>query len=105
MDITFAALLDLPAETPITFDKIDLIDWGRTLVFGGSAGDAEHGVAFTLRCDDCRDLHWRVYVHDTAATTALVGFAPGRDQHRSPLQLLTEHFGLTLYYGSMAVTK
>ncbi len=104
MDITFAALLDLPADTPITFDRIDLFDWGRTLVFGGTAGSAETGIVFTLRCNDCRDLHWRVYVHDAGASTALVGFAPGRDQHRSPMQLLTEHFGLSLYYGSLTVS-
>ncbi len=106
MDVTFAVLLDLPAETPITFEKIDLRDWGRTLVFGGTAGgDTARSVAFELRLDDCRDLHWRVYVHDAAARTALVGFAPGRNQHRSPLQMLTEHFGLTLYYGSLSISR
>ncbi len=93
----FSALLDLPADTLITLDRLDLRGWGQTLVFGGTAGDA----AFELRCD----ARWRSYAYDDAVVTTLVSFAAGRDQHRSPLQMLTEHFGLTLFYGSLTLKR
>ena len=90
-------MLSLSEDVPVILTRIELIDWGRTFIFTGTAGDQ----AFTLRYDDCRDLHWRIYVADNPGTTTLISFAPGRDQQRSPAQLLTEHFGLSLFYGSV----
>ena len=80
-------------------ERLDVIDWGQTLVFTGAAGDQP----FTLRYTDCRELRWRVYVGDTAAATALVSFAAGRGQQRSPAQFLTAHFGLSIFYGSIEI--
>lgn len=93
------ALLGISLGTPVILSRVELIDWGRTLIFTGSAGS----LAFELHYLDCRELRWRVYVHAGAGETALVGFAPGRDQHRSPAHILTEHFGLSLYYGDFAL--
>ncbi len=95
----FYTLLNIPDDTPITLDRLEVIDWGQVLVFTGAAGDQR----FTLRYTDCRELRWRVYVGDSAASTPLVSFAPGRDQQRSPAQFLTAHFGLSLYYGSVKI--
>jgi hypothetical protein len=98
---SLAISLGLPAETPVLIERLDVLDWGRTLVFTGAAGDQP----FTLRYSDCREMRWRVYVTDRADSTPLVSFAPGRDQQRSPAQFLTGHFGLSLYYGSVEITS
>ncbi|MEP7292237.1 MAG: hypothetical protein ABI835_10655 [Chloroflexota bacterium] len=93
-------LLGVPEDTPVILQRLDELDWGRTLVFTGTAGTQ----GFQLRYDDCRELRWRVYAHETGGATAVVSFAPGRDQQRSPAQWLTGHFGLSLFYGSVKVT-
>lgn len=96
----FYALLDLPDGAAVMLERLDVLDWGQTLVLSGAADDQP----FTLRYGDCRELRWRVYVGDPADATPLVSFAPGRDQQRSPAQFLTAHFGLSLYYGSVEIT-
>ena len=95
----FYALLRISGETPIMLERLEVVDWGQTLVFTGRAGDR----SFALHYRDCRELRWRVYVGDTAAATPLVSFAAGRDQQRSPAQFLTAHFGLSIYYGSVEI--
>ena len=97
---TFQSWLGVADETPVLLQRLDVLDWGRTLVFTGAAGDQP----FELRYSDCRELRWRVYVTDSNAATPLVSFVPGRDQHRSPAQLLTAHFGLSLFYGAAHLT-
>ncbi len=102
-DIPLAALhllLGSPPDAPVLLERLETLDWGAALVLAGRAG----AQSFALRYDDCRDLRWRVYASERAAVTALVSFAAGRDQHRSPAQFLTAHFGLTVYYGSLRVT-
>jgi hypothetical protein len=90
----------LSDDLPVLFQRLEVLDWGRTLIFTGIQGDQP----FTLRYDDVRDLRWRVYVADSAPVTPLVSYAPGRDQHRSPAQLLSAHFGLSLFYGSVTLS-
>jgi hypothetical protein len=76
--------------------------WGRDVVLEGVCGDVRFEVAF----DDCREMRWRVYAHDNdGEPTAWVDFAAGRDRHRSPAQVLTDTFGLTLWYGAMIVQR
>ena len=96
---TLQALLGVPVAAPVILTRLELVNWGETVIFGGIAGD----IAFELRYLNCRELRWRVYVHESAGVTPLVGFAPGRDQHRSPAQILTAHFGLSLFYGDMVL--
>jgi hypothetical protein len=95
----FYALLGIEAAAVI-LTRMDVRDWGQTLVLAGTAGDQP----FELRYTDCRELRWRVYVTNPADETPLVSFAAGRDQQRSPAQFLTAHFGLSLFYGSLAVS-
>ena len=90
------ALLGFPADAPVILTRIEVLDWGRTLVLYGQIGDQP----FALRYADCRELRWRIYVHERRDATPVVSFAPGRDQHRSPAQILTAHFGLSLFYGA-----
>jgi hypothetical protein len=93
-------LLNLPAETPLTLRTLHVLDWGRTLHFDGDAG----GQAFAMTFEECREIRWRIYAHlDAGGETPLVDFAPGRDQHRSAANLLTGHFGLSVYYGLLRV--
>ena len=99
MSDPLAALLGVAEGAPVLLDRLDLLDWGKTLILSGTAGDQP----FELRYDDCRDLRWRVYAAERADVSALVSFAPGRDQQRSPAQFLTEHFALSVYYGSVSV--
>jgi hypothetical protein len=100
--MTLQSRLNLPDETPIMLTKMQVGAWGRTLIFEGTAGD----LRFTLMLDDVREIRWRVYAHsDTTDVTPIVDFVEGRDQHRSPFQMLTEHFGLTVYYGNMALKR
>lgn len=96
----FTALLGVPDDTPITIRALEVLGWGQTLLFAGTAGDR----AFELRYTDCRELRWRVYVHEAGGATPLVSFAAGRDQQRSPAQLLTGHFGLSIFYGGVSLT-
>lgn len=98
---TLQALLGVPVNTSVILTRLELVGWGETVVFGGVSGD----IAFELRYLDCREMRWRVYVHESAGVTPLVGFAPGRDHHRSPAQILTAHFGLSLFYGDMALAS
>lgn len=98
---TLPGLLGLAEDEPVILTGLDVTDWGQTLVLRGKAGDQP----FEVRYTDCRELRWRVYVHERSDTTPLVSFAPGRDQHRSPAQLLTGQFGLSLFYGSAAYSS
>lgn len=94
--------LALPEAASITLTELHIEGWGRRLIFRGQAVST----AFTLTIDDCREMRWRVYAHQEAnVPTLLVEFAQGRDLHRSPAQLLTEHFGLSLFYGSLTLTQ
>ena len=94
-------LLNINPTNALTLLVVKWVDWGRTLIFNISAGEAG---TFTLRFDDCREMRWRIYAHETQGeVTPIVDFAPGRDAHRSPAQLLTERFGLSLVYGVMTI--
>ncbi|MFN8372563.1 MAG: hypothetical protein U0694_06765 [Anaerolineae bacterium] len=76
--------------------------WGRDVVMEGECG----GIRFKLAFDECREMQWRVYAHENDdQPTALVDFAAGRGQHRSPAKLLTDTFGLTLWYGAMMIQR
>jgi hypothetical protein len=101
----FYALLGMSEEAPVTLARLDVRDWGQTLVFQGKASGAVGAQPFELVYSDCREMRWRVYVANPAAETPLVSFAAGRDQQRSPAQFLTAHFGLSLYYGSLEIRK
>jgi hypothetical protein len=95
--------LSLPPTTPIILTHLDLVLWGQGLYFHALA----HSIPFELRFVDCREVRWQLYTHMQHSTalpfpaTELANLRVGRSQQRSPAQLLTEHFGLTLFYGSL----
>jgi hypothetical protein len=104
--------LSVAATTTIKLTHLDAILWGQGLHFHALAqpltGD---NIAFELRFLDCREMRWQIYTHiqhpDSIAfpATELVNFRIGRSQHRSPANLLTEHFGLSLFYGRIQVVR
>lgn len=94
------ALLGLPETSALLLDTADVSDWGTVLTLRGRT-DAGRG--FHLILTDCREFQWRAFVPMNDRQTAPVNaFTPGRDAHRSPLKILTDHFSLTVYYGAMS---
>jgi len=99
--------LKLPPGTQLYFMNLQLGTWGNTLHFEAIAGE---DVAFALEFRDSREWRWQTYTHmgasaDDFPRTELVNFRLGRSQHRSPAHLLTEHFGLSLFYGDVVVIR
>jgi hypothetical protein len=96
-------LLNIDQTVMLVLRSVQWLDWGQTLVFEIRVGEAER---FELRFGDCREMRWRIYAHETTGDeTPIVDFAPGRDAHRSPAQILTGRFGLSLVYGKMNVSR
>lgn len=102
--------LSLPNATPLYFTALEMLLWGRGLYFSCEALlDDESLYPFVLQLDDCREMRWQIYTHlpsDNPISfprTHLASLKLGRDQHRSPLHLLTDHFGLSLMYGALSL--
>src|SRR5690606_34054277 len=73
---TLHTLLKVDPSHALMLRAVQWLDWGRTLIFDISAGDAG---TFALRFDDCREMRWRIYAHETdGEATPIVDFAPGR---------------------------
>ena len=99
--------LNLPPATVLQLIHLDIELWGQTLCFSGIACQQ----SFQIRLTDCREVRWQHYAHMDAPDrpafppTEIVDFHLGKDQHRQPLQLLTDHFGLTVSYGALQIEK
>lgn len=97
------AVLNLPDKAIIRFLSLQMIMWGRNTHFSCEADATQ----FELHFIDCREMRWQLYTHmqDEAnpafPPTELANIKIGRNQHRSPAHLLTEHFGLSLIYGEL----
>jgi hypothetical protein len=71
----------------------------------------EVSVPFDIYLSDCREHQWRVYAHlkhpedQTLPTATFVNLRLGSDNHRKPLHLLTDFFGLTVSYGQLRLEK
>ncbi|GAB5492586.1 MAG: hypothetical protein Phog2KO_28010 [Phototrophicaceae bacterium] len=95
--------LNLESATRIRFTALSMRMWGRELHFSCVA----ESLAFNLNFLDCREMRWQIYTHlqddnnPAFPPTELANFKLGRNQHRSPAHLLTEHFGLSLVYGAL----
>ena len=95
--------LNLEPTAIIRFTSLSMQMWGRELLFSCEADT----LTFNLTFLDCREMRWQLYTHlqdpDKPAfpPTDLANFKLGRNQHRSPAHLLTEHFGLSLVYGAL----
>ncbi|MCB9460302.1 MAG: hypothetical protein H6670_11690 [Anaerolineaceae bacterium] len=111
MDTEIQAQLGLPEAAILTLLNLEVGRWGRDFVFTAQA--AESGstveVPFLLAFYDCSETRWQTYAHIVLAVdaplppTMLVSHKLGRDQHRSPARLLTEHFGLSTFYGEFVL--
>ena len=102
--------LALPITSTIQLTHLDMVLWGQGLYFHAVAQPLEgSSIAFEIRFLDCREMRWQLYTHmqhpDSPAFPAseLTNLRIGRSQHRSPAHLLTEHFGLSLFYGVLQV--
>jgi hypothetical protein len=99
-------ILGLAPGGALTILRWEALDWGRELVFVGQHRHEDSITPFELRFTGCREIQWRVYVHDsTAGAVSLDGLTFGRSDHRSPAKLLTDAFGLTLWYGEMTARR
>lgn len=99
--------LNLPPTTAILVRSLEMVMWGRNLLFFCEANHIE----FELHFKDCREMRWQIYTHmqhdknPAFPPTQLANCALGRGQHRSPAHLLTEHFGLSLVYGEVYLLR
>ena len=102
--------LKLVPNATIQLHGLELFAWGRDLNFLCDALiPAQDPHPFILSFQDCRDTRWQVYTHQEATIAfppaELISFAIGRSMHRSPARLLTEYFGLSLFYGDLLVKQ
>lgn len=87
--------------------------WGNELVISCvyEAGSESKPVEFQILLHDCREMQWRLYAHlrppddQTLPEAMLVNIHLGRDNHRKPLHILTDFFGLTVLYGTMEIER
>ena len=102
-------ILDQMGLAPVTslfFTGLTFQQWGRDLLFAVEA-DQQH---FEVTFHDCREMKWQIYTHQVSDNpiafprSEWVNFRIGRDQHRSPAHILSEHFGLSLVYGALSVS-
>lgn len=112
MNTEIQGQLGLPEDTIITLLDLAVGRWGRDFVFAAQAAAGEGNVIpFKLAFYDCSETRWQTYTHIDLAidtplpTTTLVSYKLGRDQQRSPARLLTEHFGLSTFYGELIIQQ
>lgn len=86
---------------------LQLLDWGRTLRLDCGYRFPDGTLqTLCLVFHDCREMKWRIYAFDDGrAEVALVDARLGRGGHRSPANLLTDRFGLTLTYGELKIER
>ena len=95
----------------IQVKSITLDGWGSGLKLDCLYDLSNTITSFTLQLDDCREIQWRVYAHlkhpedQTLPTATFVNLRLGSDNHRKPLHLLTDFFGLTVSYGALRLEK
>src|SRR5688572_25357806 len=99
--------LGLSAGGTLVVLEVAFLDWGQTLALRGEhRADDGHVVRFRLAFTNCRELRWRAYVHAVGPDEALlVDVALGRSAHRSPAQLLSDRFGLSVWYGEVGINR
>ncbi len=101
-----------------TITDIQMVQWGRDLVLEcayqtvslNAPPDAP--VYFDLIFHDCREIRYKVYAHigaheqnQVTPTADVVEVSLGQGNHRRDASLLTNHFGVTISYGSLSIEK
>jgi hypothetical protein len=92
---------------------IHLFSWGNEVVFEClyEPGAPAEPIPFQLVLHDCRDIQWRVYAHlkppdDRALpATSMVNVHLGTGDHRKPLHMLTDSFGITVSYQTLQIER
>ncbi len=86
--------------------------WGSAVTLEcGYVLSADEMIRFDLLLTDCREIQWRIYAHLQPPATAsriltsLVNIRLGTDNHRKPLQILADAFGLTISYGKLEIVR
>jgi hypothetical protein len=104
--------LHLSPDSTIVMQHLEWVMWGQCLFFGAFVHlPDKQPISFQLRFSDCREMKWQLYTHmqhpanPAFPPSELVNFRMGRSQHRSPAHLLTEHFGLSLFYGAIHIVQ
>jgi hypothetical protein len=90
-----------------------LFNWGGEIVFAClyEPGAPADPIPFQLVLTDCRDIQWRVYAHlkppedRSLPATSKVNVHLGSSEHRKPLHMLTDSFGITVSYQTLTVEK
>ena len=102
--------LSISDSGQIFLKHLKFVMWGQDLHFSAEVHSPDkEKITFEIHFLDCREMRWQIYTHiqETDSLdfppTELVNFKRGRDQHRSPAHLLTEHFGLSLFYGTLEI--
>ena len=92
---------------------VHLFGWGSEIVFAClyEPGAPAEPIPFQLVLHDCRDIQWRVYAHlkppedRSLPATSMVNVHLGSSDHRKPLHILTDSFGITVSYQTLMVEK
>ncbi|MEZ4667903.1 MAG: hypothetical protein R3E39_08315 [Anaerolineae bacterium] len=93
--------------------SIELSGWGGEMKLSCTHGLnlSDDALLFEIHLLDCREHQWRVYAHlkhpedQTLPTATFVNLRLGSDNHRKPLHLLTDFFGLTVSYGTLEIRR
>jgi len=106
-----AEKLGLPPGGVFQITDMQWVGWGSDMIFECLYEVEGDNIPFQMILKDCREQHWRVYAHVEAGengkrpAAALVNLRLGSDQHRKALNMLTDFFGLTIFYGELTIFK
>lgn len=106
MESTLQAL-DLEPGGTLHVRSLHLLDWGQVLRLACVYRRPDHAdQPLDLSFHDCREMKWRIYAFDDDRDEVLIVDARlGRGSHRSPAHMLTDRFGVTVFYGELQVTQ
>jgi len=101
--------LGLVAEGDLAITDIQMVQWGRDLVFECRYHTApDEPVQFRLIFQDCREIKYKVYAHismhehgQVTPTADIAELLLGKGNHRRDANILTNHFGVTVSYGQV----
>ena len=111
-------LMGLVEGGDFSINKMDFMQWGRTLLFEcvyrvvSTTTAPDDPVYFQMVFHDCRDMKFKIYAHislqESGAISDVADLAElilGQGRHRRDAHILTTHFGLTISYGSVTFHK
>jgi hypothetical protein len=106
--------LGLVAGGGLSIVDIQMVQWGRSLIFGcvyrtvSQGAPPDDPVRFSLVFNDCREVRYKVYAHigehesgEVTSVADVAEMALGKGNHRRDANILTNHFAVTLTYGEV----